>query len=175
MKMWKYFTEYNTRKYIDVIHKLLKSYNHTYHRSIKMEPVSVTIDNQAQVWKNLYGSMSSSSITPVTPFQVGDNVRISKTKGRFEKGYEQNWTYEIFVVDKIIHRTPPVYKVKDLQNEEIQGTFYAQELQKVTKTDYFQVEKILKKRKTKKKTEYFVKFKGYPEKFNAWVSDVTMI
>ncbi|GFW01825.1 uncharacterized transposon-derived protein F54H12.3 [Trichonephila clavipes] len=41
-KMWKYFTEMNTKCYIDVLGKLVYSYNHTWHRSIRMEPSSGT-------------------------------------------------------------------------------------------------------------------------------------
>ncbi|GFS70110.1 putative uncharacterized transposon-derived protein F54H12.3 [Trichonephila clavipes] len=44
-KMWKYFTEMNTKRYIDVIDKLIHSYNNTWHRSIQMAPASVTEEN----------------------------------------------------------------------------------------------------------------------------------
>ena len=54
--MWKYFTEMNTKRYINVLDKLVHSYNHTWHRSIKMEPASVNANNQTQVWKTLYGN-----------------------------------------------------------------------------------------------------------------------
>ena len=169
--MWKYFTEMNTKRYIDVIDKLIHSYNHTWHRSIQMEPASVTVHNSGKVWETLYSQPSTTKKAKVH-FQIGDTVRISKQKLRFEKGYEQNWSKEIFTIHKIIHRSPVVYKIKDLAGEVIQGTFYAQELQKVSDSGYYPVEKILRTRKKKGKTEYFVKFEGYPEKFNAWVQDV---
>ncbi|CAL1272260.1 unnamed protein product [Larinioides sclopetarius] len=60
----------------------------------------------------------------------GDTVRISKAKLTFEKGYETNWTEELFTVSECVKRDPLVYRVKDLLGENIQGTFYAQELQK---------------------------------------------
>lgn len=40
-KMWKYLTSKNTYRYIDVLDKLVYSYNHSYHRSIKMEPINL--------------------------------------------------------------------------------------------------------------------------------------
>ena len=69
-----------------------------------------------------------------TPFKfhIGDKVRLAKKKGTFEKGYTTNFTKEIFVISKRIARNPPVYVVKDENEEEIQGTFYANELQVVT-------------------------------------------
>jgi hypothetical protein len=172
--MYKYFTEMNTKRYIDVLEKLVKSYNHTWHRSIKTEPASVTMENQGQVWQTLYGQQKE-TLVPKSDLKVGDTVRISKVKMHFEKGYEQNWTREIFTIMKIIPRNPVVYKLKDLAGEVIKGTFYKQELQKITDSGYYPVEKVLKTRKRNRKTEYFVKFQGYPEKFNSWVQDVKHI
>ena len=64
-----------------------------------------------------------------------------------------------------------MYKIADYEGEELEGTFYEQELQKVSKTDddYYRVEKILKSRMRNKRKEYFVKFLGYPEKFSSWI------
>jgi hypothetical protein len=173
-KMWKYFTEFNTRKYIDVIDQLLYSYNHTYHRSIKMEPSSVNQSNKNEVLQNQYGDLKK--LKPKSAqFKVDDTVRISKQKLHFEKGYEQNWTRELFKIHQIIPRIPVVYKVKDLQGEVIEGTFYEAELQKVIDSGFYPVEKVIKKRKRNGIIEYFVKFQGYPEKFNTWVTDVKML
>ena len=77
-KMWKYFTEMNTKRYINVIDKLMLSYNNTWHRSIEMEPAAVTIDKQSQVWQTLYENMTST--TTKSTIKVGDTVRISKEK-----------------------------------------------------------------------------------------------
>ena len=50
------------------------------------------------------------------------------------------------------------------------GTFYEKELQKVIKQDdVYEVEKILKKRGKGGNVQYFVKWSGYPNKFNSWV------
>ena len=39
-------------------------------------------------------------------FRVGDNVRISKYKNIFAKGYMPNWSKEIFVIKKIKNTVP---------------------------------------------------------------------
>ena len=54
--MYKYFTAKNTLTYIDVLPKLVKSYNNTYHPSIKMKPSQVTRFNEAKVLDTLYGN-----------------------------------------------------------------------------------------------------------------------
>ena len=167
--MWKYFTAKNTLKYVDILQKLVKSYNHSRHRSIGMRPVDVNKDNESVVWERLYGKESDKPIR--FKFNVGDQVRISKTRRTFKKGYLASWTEGVFTITKRILRRPPVYKIADYEGEELEGTFYEQELQKVRKTDddYYRVEKILKTRMRNKRKEYFVKFLGYPEKFSSWL------
>ena len=64
-------------------------------------------------------------------FKINDSVRISKYKNLFEKGYTPNWTNEIFTIAERIPRSPPVYKIKDKEDEIIEGVFYEAELQKV--------------------------------------------
>ena len=63
-------------------------------------------------------------------FKVGDNVRISKYKNIFAKGYILNWSEEIFVVNKIKNTVPWAYAISDLNGEGITGSFYKKELQK---------------------------------------------
>ncbi|GFS95637.1 uncharacterized transposon-derived protein F54H12.3 [Trichonephila clavipes] len=136
----------NTKNYIDVIDKLIHSYNHSYHRSIKMEPVSVSRHNRKQVLKYLYGGLRNEK--PKAPrFKIGDVVRINKQKLHFEKGYEQNWRRELFIVFEIVQRISIVYRLKDLQGEEIKGTYYEAELQKVVDSDFYPVENVIKQRK----------------------------
>ncbi|GBM67575.1 hypothetical protein AVEN_73704-1 [Araneus ventricosus] len=131
-----------------------------------MEPSSVNIDNQSQVWQNLYGELIKEK-SEKPSFKVGDTVRISKWKERSEKGYENNWSREIFTAHKILPRIPTVYRLQDFHNNVIQGTFYEKEMQKVVDSGYHPVEKVLKKRNRNGKSEYFVKFLGYPEEFNS--------
>ncbi|GFS50418.1 uncharacterized protein TNCV_2022351 [Trichonephila clavipes] len=82
-----------------------------------MEPVSVSRHNRKQVLKNLYGGLRNEK--PKAPrFKIGD-VRINKQKLHFEKGYEQNWRRDLIIVFEIVQRIPIVYRLKDLQGEEI--------------------------------------------------------
>ena len=52
------------------------------------------------------------------------------------------------------------------------GPLYENELQPVKtkgQDEVYKIEKILKKRKRGKQEEYFVKWLGYPDKYNSWV------
>jgi len=81
------------------------------------------------------------------------------------KDIAQNWTEEVFTIDKIQYANPVTYKLKDRNNEEIKGSFYEPELLKA-KQDIFRIEKIT--RKDRKKKLALVKCKGYTDDFNSW-------
>jgi hypothetical protein len=126
-KMWKYFTHRETLTYVDVLPDMVESHNHTIHIPIGIPPAEVTWANQTTVSKRLYGRKGPNKSCKFSP---GDRVRLSKTKRTFKKGYLPNWTEELFTVVKCIETSPPVYLVKDDHGEILEGTFYAEELQK---------------------------------------------
>ena len=167
-KMWKMFSANNNTVFADKIDKLVNDYNNTRHSSIKMTPVEASKKkNKKTVWSNLYGD--SIFLKPEKPkFEIGDHVRISKYKRKiFDKGYTPNWTEEIFVIKQINPTKPVTYSIVDLMSESIKGSFYEQELQKA-KQQTFRIEKVI--RRDNKKKMALVKWSGYPDKFNSWVS-----
>ena len=169
-KMWKYFTDNNTYRYMDILPDLVEDYNNTVHSSTKLTPVEASKKkNELTVWRNLYPDRFK--IHDLTPkFSVGDKVRISKKKKTFEKGYTTRWTEEIFTITKIQNTNPITYKIADFQGEEIDGTFYEPELQK-TEQQVFRIEKVIEKRKNKS----LVKWKVYSDKFNSRVDNKNLI
>lgn len=141
-----------------------------------MSPSAVNSNNIMTVWTNLYdrngNTRVKSSISSTPKFHVGDHVRITKYKHIFQKGYESNWSDEIFIVSSVIDRSPwVVYTLNDLSNEPIIGTFYEKELQKVAydPTSSYKIDKIISSRQTGNRKEVLVKWKGYPNKFNTWI------
>ena len=104
-------------------------------------------------------------------FKVGDNVRISKIKQTFAKGYEANWTFEVFTVDQVLSTVPITYKLKDFNGDPIEGSFYTQEMQKTTVPEHYEIEKIIETRKVGKKKQMFVKWLGWPSKFSMWIDE----
>lgn len=61
-----------------------------------------------------------------------------------------------------------------MMNEPIQGSFYASELQKVSKDEQTQwsIEKIIRKRKVGGKPEVLVQWLGWPKKFDSWIPEI---
>ena len=103
---------------------------------------------------------------------LDDTVRISHARHPFQREYNERWTREHFIiVDRFLKGGIKIYKLKDYDNELITGSFYEQELQKIVvkKNDPYKIQEVLRERTRKRKTEIYVKFLGWPEKFNAWI------
>lgn len=192
--------ENNTYKYIDVLQKIVHSYNNTSHQSLGgSTPASVIKDNEDEIryiqylvrQKRSKNVMTKKEIKMTTSkksskkkkrifykFKVGDLVRISHLKRVFEKGYQEKWTLEYFKISKRFKREDKdIYKITDILGDPIKGTFYRNELQKIEQSDndLYKVEKIIKKRKiARNETEVLVKWVGWPSKFNSWVNENTL-
>ena len=122
-KLYKHMTAIGKNVYYDVLDDLVNKYNNTKHSTIKVKPIDVRDNNNKRVYIDEHNEKRSR-------FKVGDSVRISKFKNIFAKGYTPNWSKEIFIVDKINDTVPYTYNFKDLNDEEIIGSFNDQELQK---------------------------------------------
>ena len=163
--MFKYFSANNIKKCVDVLDFLVDQYNITIHLSIKMTPKEASRkENKNKVWINLYPELGGKTLTPKC--SIGDHVRITKKKKTFDKGYNQRWTKDIFTISKIQLTIPVTYKITDYNAEEIQGSFYEQELQK-TNRDIFRIEQIIKQQGNTS----LVKWLRYNDSFNSLVDN----
>ena len=79
---------------------------------------------------------------------VNDHVRVSKYKNIFAKEYALNWSKEIFVLKTIKNTVLWTYVISDLTGEEIIGSFYEKELQKINKKE-LRIEKVIKMKENK--------------------------
>ena len=120
-KLYKHMTVTGKNVYYDVLDDVVNEYNNTKHNTIKMKPKDVG-DNK-RVYIDEHNEKDSR-------FKVGDRVRISKFKNIFAKGYTPNWSTEVFIINKVNDTVPYTYNLKDLNGEEITGSFYDKELQK---------------------------------------------
>jgi len=170
-KLARYFTYVDHNRYIDILDKIVLSYNKSFHRSIKQSPSSVKKSHEAKIFSNLYqfDRTVGPQNTIFFKFKKGDKVRISKSKTIFEKGYTPSWTIEFFIISKSLPTTPPTYVLKDLKDEELSGVFYEKELQKVDQNnDIYRIEKVIDQKTINKKKYFLIKWLGWPEKFNSW-------
>ena len=127
-KMRILFEVRNNKKWLDILQNLLDEYNFKdKHRCIGMTPAEVNKSNENLVLRALFEQSKKKS---TVKFKVGNRVRITAFKNTFGNKYDSNWTREIFVITEILNTEPITYKIKDLDNEEIIGIFYNEELQK---------------------------------------------
>ena len=161
--MMKEFTKNNNTVWYNILPKLIKIYNNRYHSTIKMKPNQVNKNNEKYIKENIY-TYNKTSKTP--KFKINDLVRISlKRRDLFDKPSSNiKWSEELFKIHSINKSNVITYKIKDLNDEIIEGIFYERELQKTKNTSgVYIIEKIIQKNKNK----YLVKWRGYSDDFNS--------
>ena len=141
-RIYKNFTLNNNTIWIKDLNKLVKEYNNSYHRTIKMKPIDASKKSNENIVRKSYNF----EITNEKPkFSIGDEVRISLLKNTFEKDYTSNWSEQIYIIDNIKSSNVHYYYLKDLNNEKLDGMFYEQELLKTNMkdNDLYVIEKII--------------------------------
>ena len=161
-KIFKHMTAISKNVYFDVLDAIVNKYNKTVHNTIRMKPIDVRDDSQAECNENFNKKDPK--------FKIGDNVRISKYKNIFAKGYTPNWSEEIFVISKIKNTVPWTYVINDLNGEETIGSFYEKELQETSQKE-FRIEKVIRTKGDK----LYVKWKRYDSRFNSWVDEKDLV
>ena len=92
-KIFKHVATVSKNDCFDVLDDIVKKYNNTIHRTIKLKPIDVTSDS--------YTEYNEDSNVTKPKFKVGDHIRILKYKSIFAKGYTKNWLEDNFAVSKI--------------------------------------------------------------------------
>ena len=186
-KLYRLFHKLGSYRYIETLQKVVEGYNKSKHKSLHNHaPADVTKNNEALIWDFMYNSEPKklpaiasyqfSKSRAIFKFKIGSYVRLSYVRYNFQRDYQQKWTTELFKIsERFMKENIPLYKVVDLNDSPITGSFYEFELSKVSKLfEYFKVQSILKTRNRKGKKEHLIKWQGYPDRFNSWVlaSDV---
>ena len=168
--MWKAFSLQGTYKWLNILNDIVLKYNNTKHRSTGFKPLDINKSNEKQVLQASFNNIKI--VDPsISPFKIGDFVRISKHREAFQKGYTPNWSNEIFQIREIKSTNPRTFLLKDDKHENILGNFYKEELQKVKHPNIYLVEKILRK----KGNMAYVKWLGMDKSHNAWISKTEIL
>ena len=175
-RLYRYMTTYNTPGYLSALPSLVRGYNASFHRSIGMAPDDVNDRNASDVWERLYGDKKKKKKKKKkkAALKVGDKVRLNKKHRPFKKGYLPGWTEEVFVVTKVRRDgNVVVYKISEWDDTPIKGTFYEEDLQKVTTSDddLFRIDSVVKRRKD----SVLVRWKGWPSKFDSWINKKDLV
>ena len=159
--LYKYMDSNGSEEYVSALPNVVRRYNSSTHSSIKMKPVDVNPSDVPVIFHRLYGKRPVKMKPP--KFVVGDTVRISAYKHIFSKGFEQNWTDELFTITRALSTQPRTYKLNDYYGEPIQGSFYEQEMIKVVigPNKEYRIDYIVEEKGRGKTKQYLVKYKGF--------------
>lgn len=181
--LYKYLTDKGEERYIDVLGDLVRSYNNRPHRSLDQHSPNFA-DKKAHelLIRGLHASRYAKRHKiggRKKKFSIGNTVRV-KTYGTgintARRAYLQQFKGELFTVEKINTILPvPMYFIKSMDTEEeIAGGFYANELQRI-RGDSFKIEEVLRRRRVRGITEYYVKWKYFGPNWNSWVKETDLV
>ena len=145
--MMKEFVKNNNTIWYNILPKLVKTYNSRYHFTIKMKPIEVNKSNEKYIKQISY---THNKTNKISKYKINDLVRISlkrrdvfdKPSGNIEQSEELSKIYDINISDVIM------YKLKDMNDEIIEGFFYEKELQKTrSTTGEYIIDKIINNKK----------------------------
>ena len=163
--MMKEFVKSNSTVWYNILPNLIKTFNNRYNHSIRSKPINIDKLNEKYIKDNFY---TYNKTNKIPQFKINDLVRIPlKRKEQFDKPSANiKWSEELFKIHSIYKSNVVTYKIKDMNNEVIQGVFYEKELQKTKNTTgQYIIEKILKTNKNK----IHVKWRNYNLSFNSWI------
>ena len=173
----------NSLRWIDFSRQALDIYHSRRHRSLKMSPDEADEDTNhnkilrenlkryAKFDRKIYLKNQKPA-----KYKKGKFVKLFQKKGAFTKGYVQNVTkeyFEIYYVDRKLSKDR--YYLKDLAGDKILGSFYEEYLVpfKPSNGAVFKIDpnhKDFKRKNIRGIPHIFVKWYGWPTKFNQWVS-----
>ena len=165
--MMKEFVKNNNTIWYNILPKLIKIYNNRFHNAIKVKRININKSNEKYIKNAIY----KYNITNKIPkFRINDIVRISlKRRELFDKPSANiKWSEKLFKIHSIDKSNVIAYKIKDMNNEVIQGVFYEKEMQKskMKEDDLYIIEKIIKKVGDR----YLIKLRNYSNEFNSWIN-----
>ena len=126
-------TSISKNMYNDKLYEVVKKYNNKYHRTIKIKS-----DNEKS---SMYIDFNKKIIRKVLNLELVVTLKYQNIKIFLRKVYTPDWFEEVSVIKNVENAVPWTYVIDDHNGEEIVGTSYEKELQKI-KSKRFQNLKI---------------------------------
>jgi hypothetical protein len=179
--LYKYLESKSNNRYIDHLQDIVNLYNNKMHRIIGMHPSQAEQKkNHPKLINNLV-KYYSKALTwgkkkqKERNINVGDTVRAAVEKKTFHRGYNNQFSDELYIVKKIdFSKHIPLYYLTSQNNPEAEvfpGGYYEEELQHVFRSDKKPLPKyFITKTKlgASGKKNIHVKWEGLDQKFSSW-------
>ena len=150
--MYQYMTSRETEQFIYTLPHLVETYNSREHRMIGMSPNEAEKEENANLVRERQEENYVGKARKTPKFKEGATVRISKLKGQFDRGFDEQFHKEIFKIKNIFTRLPiPTYQLETFDGDEIiEGNFYGNELTAVNPPELFKIKKIIRRKRIQK-------------------------
>jgi hypothetical protein len=180
--IYKYMTENQTKRFISTIRNgenielmplFLQTYNSRKHRMTGFSPILAENNSSVHYLIRLRQKEYQDKIKPKkVKYRIGAVVRVSKLKGKFDRGYQERAKGELFRIHDIkTNMGIPMYILSNYRGTEIiKGAFYAFEITPFT-GEVYRVEKVLKRRRWRGKNQLFVKWADFGDEYNQWIDE----
>ena len=128
------FMRHGDHKWVDELPKWINKYNNSKHRATLMTPDKASEkSNEKKLLKrqNSYKANIDYYKNDTKPkFELGDRVRRVIAKGRFDKGYTQSWSDDIYIVVEVNYTKPITYRIERESDKKFElGSYYEDQLQ----------------------------------------------
>ena len=170
-----YVTATRSRQFVEALPLLVKTYNATYHSAIGMAPNDVTDANTEKVWQRLYATkwnirqehqMTSSREIKSGLARPGVNLpRVIQAIGP-EKYF---WSLLNYI------QSQPLTEYPTWLARRSAGPSINRNCKKYRPRNITILKKFLDKKTRRGKTEYLIKWTGFPASFNSWDTDLIKI
>ena len=152
----------------NVLNHLIDEYNNTAHRYLHgMTPKEARKPKNSNFVYKCQFQKKYTYKDRLPVYSVGDKVRISLIKQLFDKDSTASWSEEIFKIRELVFTDRVLYKLEDMAGEHLDGNFYPEQLQP-TDQNVYRIDRILRRRVQNGVPQVYVKWTGYPSKFNSW-------
>ncbi|NER45862.1 MAG: DDE-type integrase/transposase/recombinase [Symploca sp. SIO1A3] len=172
--IYKYLSDRQTKRYIDHLPLLVRSYNSRRHRTLEgMTPNEADLRrNEARV-RGIHEARYARVKRKRPSFRAGQVVKVkiqAKAMSHYARAYNPQFSDEYYVIADVNTEMPvPMYRLKAMDDDEnIKGHFYANELT-AARGDVFKIERVLDERGEGPDRELLIKWLFFGPRWNTWV------
>ena len=168
--LYKIMRKNNSYELVRFLDQAMNIYLHRKHRTIKMSPMEAEKNENGKKIRRTYFEKyrDANMKQQKAKFSVGDSVRIYKERGTFHRGYNEDFTEEIFTITKVLRNLPvPRFKIKEYSGNDVIRNFFQDELIHYNPPEFYEID-VLDTRGMGKKKEYLVHYRGWPNSYDEW-------